>query len=310
MKVAARVVNRYPHAAGLVFAALAAIVYGLHPPAEQAAYSFGANAVCLALFALWSRGLGLMAYCIAKGLPLFRTREDIKQALIGGACQAWSSGAIIWALMFLSGPIVIIIVFAHTLMLLFFMAWRGEIKLDFLNIATTVMALFGLTLVLDVWHAHEVGHWIGALICLSAALATASRLYVYGHQTRLRDPIVVGAENMLIAAILTVPAIFLQMPRLPETAAGGMYIVVICLSFTAGAFFMFWGISLLGAFQYSLMAKIEPIFTALFSVLLLKEVMSLYQYIGMAFVLSSLAAYQILRSKKKVLAVEGDILRA
>jgi len=84
------------------------------------------------------------------------------------------------------------------------------------------------------------------------------------------------------------PALFFQMPRLPATLTGDAYVLLSCLSFTFGTFFMFWGISLLGSFQYSLMCKIEPIFTSIFSVLLLNEVLSAHQYGGIALVLASL----------------------
>lgn len=291
-------VKSSPRRAGLIAAIMASIAFGLYPAASRAVYADGGTAVCMVIVTAWARGLSMALYCILTRAPLFQTREDRKQAVIGGVFQACSNFGIFLALLYIPGPLVIIIVFSHTLMLLFFMAWRGEVKLDFLNVATTILALLGLTLVLDLWHAQPKTNWIGIALAFVSALATVSRLYVYGHQTKSRHPIVVGAENFLIAAVLTLLALFFQTPHLPASLMGNVYVLASCLSLTLGSFFMFLGISLLGSFQYSLMCKIEPIFTSIFSVLLLKEILSLHQYFGIALVLGSLAVYQIINQRQ------------
>jgi drug/metabolite transporter (DMT)-like permease len=288
-----------PRHQGLLFAVLASVVFGLYPAASRAVYADGGNVSAMIIMTAWARGLGMAISCLLTRSPLFQTREDRKQALIGGFFQACSNFGIFLALLYIPGPLVIIIVFTHTLMLLFFMAWRGELKLDFLNVATTVLALFGLTLVLDLWHPLPHANWIGIAFAFMSAVATLSRLYVYGKQTQSRQAIVVGAENFLVAALLTLVALFFQTPQLPVSLAGNAYLVAGCLSLTLGTFFMFLGISRLGAFQYSLMCKIEPIFTSLFSVLVLSEVLGFSQYVGMALVLGSLAAYQVISQWKK-----------
>jgi|GEM_PF-1094525 drug/metabolite transporter (DMT)-like permease len=298
MNALVRFFKANPHKVGLMCAALAALTYGLYPPASRAVYADGGNAVLLVIVMTWARGLGMGLYCALTRKPLFQTREDMKQGIIGGALQACSVFGIMFALLYIPGPLVIIIVYTHTLMLLFFMAWKGEIRLDGINIATTIMALFGLTLVLDLWHSQPEANWIGMGLAFMSALVAVGRLYVYGHQTQKRHPIVVGAENFLIAAVLTLPALFFQMPHLPASLTGDACLIAICASVIVANFCMFWGISLLGSFQYSLMAKLEPIFTSFFSVLLLNEVLSLHQYVGIALVTGSLAAYQIAQKRK------------
>lgn len=285
---------------GFVSVLLAALIFGLYPAALRGVYADGGNAVAMLVLMTVTRALGLAGYCFAKREPLFRTNEDRKQALIGGAFQACSIIGIFLSLLYIPGPLMIIVVFTHTLMLLFFMAWRGEIKLGFVNVTTTLIALLGLTFVLDVWHVQSGAHWLGFALAFMSALATLSRLYVYGHQTQERHPIVVGAENFLVAAILTLPALFFETPHLPVSLIGNIYVLIGAASLTFGSFFMFWGISFLGAFQYSLIAKVEPIFTSLFSALLLGEVLKTEQYAGIILVTGSLAAYQLLSCKKKL----------
>ncbi|MDD4617267.1 MAG: DMT family transporter [Alphaproteobacteria bacterium] len=286
-----------PQGTGLVVAFFACIVYGVYPAASRAFYADGGNAVGMAVTSACLRGLCLAAWCLFRHIPMFRTAEDRKQALIGGFFQACSNLGIFFALLYIPGPLVIIIVFTHTLMLLFFMAWRGEIKLDVLNISSTVIALVGLTLVLDLWRTQPKGNWIGIGFALISAFATVSRLYVYGKQTQTRNALAVGAENFLFAAGFVALSAFFEPPALATTVTGNIHLALSCLSLVAGTFLMFIGIAKLGAFQYSLMCKMEPIFTSIFSVLLLGEVLSAHQYVGIALVLGSLAAYQICRKE-------------
>ena len=123
-------------------------------------------------------------FCLLTRRPIFRTREDTRQAITGGFFQAVSIITLYMALEFLPGPLVIIILFTHTLMLLFYLAWRREIKLDRFTVLTTLTALGGLSLVLNIWQKQPIANIWGIMLALVAALATVSRLYVFGHQTQ------------------------------------------------------------------------------------------------------------------------------
>jgi drug/metabolite transporter (DMT)-like permease len=283
---------------GMIVAMIAGVLFGLFPASLRASYLEGATSAFAIILTTWVRALSMTAFCAATRTPLFPTRSIAKQAVVGGFFQCISIFGIVGALAYIPGPLVIIIVFSHTLMLLFFMAWRGEIKLDIVNIATTVIALIGLSMVLDIWHTQAHAKLIGMALAFMSALATVSRLYVYEHQTKDRNPIAVGAENFLVAAVLSFGIMFFQPPHAPTSLVGYLYTAAGCVSLTGGTFCMFYGISLLGSFQWSLFSKIEPVFTAIFSVLILKEVLAVYQYAGIAIVIGSLLAYQIIRQRQ------------
>ncbi len=282
---------------GIILAVIASISFGIYPAAIRFAYRDGGNAIFMIVLTTWMRALGLYLYCQFAGKSIFQTHTDFKQGVIGGLFQAISILGILGALVFIPGPIVIIIVFTHTLMLLFFMAWKKEIKLNFSTLTTTVIALFGLSLVLDIWKRQPGSYLIGVALAFLAALATVSRLYVYGHQTRERNPAVVGAENFLAAAVFILLSIPFQFPVLPATLVGLIWAIIAGISLTVGTFGMFYGISLIGSFHWSLFCKMEPIFTALFSVLILGETLKFHQYFGMLIVLSSLVCYQLMNRK-------------
>jgi drug/metabolite transporter (DMT)-like permease len=80
--------------------------------------------------------------------------------------------------------------------------------------------------------------------------------------------------------------------QLPVTPMGFTWLAVASGSLSLATFAMFYGVSLLGAFRYSLFAKMEPVFTSLFSVWFLGEILKPQQYIGIGIVIGSLVLYQ------------------
>jgi drug/metabolite transporter (DMT)-like permease len=206
-----------PDQIGIALAILAAVLFGVFPAGVRAVYADGGNVVFVMIATIWSRATGLTLYCLIKRKPMFNTAEDRRQALIGGVCQAFSSSATMTALTFMSGPLVIMVLFTHTLMLLMLLVWKGDIKFDASILGTTVAALIGLSIVLDIWHTQPPNNLWGIGCAFAAAMAIVVRMYVYGRQTRERNPAVVGAENFLVAAILTLVVLFFKAPQLPHS---------------------------------------------------------------------------------------------
>lgn len=291
---------------GFAIAVSSAIVFGFWPSAVRGVYANGGNVVFTLLLTTWVRALCMGGFCLLKRLPLFQSREDTKQAIIGGFFQAVCVIGLYAALVFLPGPLVIIILFSHTLMLLFYMAWRREIKLDRITVGTTLIALGGLSMVLNLWHTQTQGNIWGILLAFVGALATVSRLYVYGHETKTRHPIVVGAENFLLAAFFMMVVLFYDLPQAPTNVVGVAYAASGSLALTIGTMGMFYGISFLGSFQWSLFLKLEPVFTALFAALFLKEYLKSGQYIGILIVVSSLVFYQIVDHRRRRAILNQD----
>ena len=240
---------------GIIVAFVSAIVFGVYPVAARAVYADGGNAVFLILATTAARALSLAFFCVLKKKHLFATRDAVQQAFIGGAFQATSILGIFMALSWMSGPLVVVIVFTNTLMLLFFMMWRGEIKIDALTIILTALALFGLSLILDVWFQPQSVSLLGMMCAGIAAVATASRLYVYGRLMRTRDPAIVGAEAFLCAFLFGLLVLAFKAPQLPVSLAGYGWAAVSAGALAVGTFGMFYGIALLGSFRFSLVNK-------------------------------------------------------
>ncbi len=284
---------------GIFIALLSAIIFGAHTPAERAVYADGGSVAPVLVVTIWARAMAMGLYCLITRKALYQSRENFKQAFIGGSFQIFSTLALLCALLYLPAPIAIVIAFSHTLMLLFFLAWRKEVRLDALTLATTCIALIGLSFVIDLWHTQPKGSWIGIGLAFLSAMSNASRMYVYGHQTQARNPAIVGAETFLLAAPLASLILFVAPLHLPASSVGYVWLSVASGSYALGTFFFFYGISLLGSFRYSLFSKVEPIFTSLFSVWFLGETLKSQQYVGIFIVIGGLALYQMSEQWRK-----------
>jgi drug/metabolite transporter (DMT)-like permease len=56
---------------------------------------------------------------------------------------------------------------------------------------------------------------------------------------------------------------------------------------------MFYGIAYLGSYKFSMIMKLEPVFTTIFGIVLVNDVLDNVQYAGIALVLFSLIALQL-----------------
>lgn len=278
---------------GLILAALAAVTFGLYPPATKMAYQLGANSSFIILTTTFSRALALAGYCLLMRIPILPARENIRPILIGGLLQTLSIFGILASLHYLPGPVAVTIIFTHTMMLLLYMSYRGETQLTPTAIGCTIIALIGVGFVVNVWHQTAPLPAFGIALALVGALATMSRLYVFGKQVIDTNPAAVGAQVFGMATIFCLAIALFSWPIPPTLSAGYLWTALACLSLILGSFAMFFGIAAIGSFEFSLMVKLEPVFTAAFSLWLLGELLTVGQYFGMGLVLSSQLVYQI-----------------
>ncbi len=284
---------------GLICALVSAVLYGLFPSAFKEVYAAGGNVALVTVLSMWLRASFVAGTCIKKGHHLFATRSDIKVSILSGLLQAIALLSQYASIKFLPSPIAIIIFYTHTLMLLFFMAWRGEVILDKLTVITTAMALLGLSFVIDVWHVHNEARLIGIGLGFLGAACTVGTLYMVGKQSKIRNPLVVSAETFMIAAIFATAICFVQHPTLPNGGPAYGWLGLGCACLIVSTFLRAYGIAFLGTFRWSLYLKLEPVFTALFSAVVIGEYLKLSQYAGILIVLSSLATFQIVEQRKK-----------
>lgn len=292
-----------------VFVTLVAFaISSIYPTATKFAYADGANTIFVLWISMFIRTIVLMCACAVTRRPIFDSRAYQKVSCLAGGLQALSAAGVIIALAFLPVALVGTVAATHTLVLLLFMGARGEASFSPMTLVITLSALVGLTFVLDVWHQQPVANWIGIALSIMASVTAAARVYIFGKQMSARNPAVVGAESSLFASLFVLLLAFWQVPVVPETINGLGWSLLCGLAIGLGAIGMFFGIALLGSFRWSLLSKVEPIFMALYAVVLMDEYLNPSQYFGVSVVIASLVAYQIFshRKEQKLKAIESE----
>lgn len=279
---------------GTFICLFAAVVFGLYPPAAKAAYEDGANIVFIVLLTTFMRFVAMYGFAYLNGIrTFFETSQARKLSFWGGLFQAASIVGILGGAYYLPGAVVIIIMFTYSLMLLFYSAWRGNYKLNSINIAMTITGLVGLFFVLGLMDEDVVLNPTGVMLSIVAAFATFVRVTLFSMQNKSRSPSVVGMEAYLIAFFFLCFLLPFDLPSAPHSLYGWGMALLSGLSLAIGSFGIFYGISFLGPYRFSMVTKFEPIFTVFFGLLLLGEILVLSQYIGILVVIGSLITLQI-----------------
>lgn len=186
-------------------------------------------------------------------------------------------------------------------MLLLLSVWKGEIQLTILNFSATLFALFGLSLVLNIYSGAGFSFYspLGVALAFLAAIATFMRVYIYGKKSLAHSPLVIGAENFIVALGFLSFLVFWEGPILPETNLGFFMAFLASFSLVVGSFGFFYGVAILGAYRTSMIMKLEPIFATIFGVLLVYENLSMNQYFGILIVVLSLVSLELFNRQKQ-----------
>lgn len=284
---------------GIIICLISAMISGLYPPAARAVYLDGGNITFVVLATTFFRMVGFCIFASIKNEKIFQNLEECKTSIYAGFLQALSIIGILGGAYFLPGAVVVIIMFTYSLMLLLFSAWRGEMKLNLSNSLSTIAALLGLALVLNISENNTSYPIVGVLLSFMAAFATFGRIYIFGQQSKSRHPFVTGSEAFIVAFGVLSLLIFWDTPQLPETSFGIIMIIATSLSLAISSFGMFYGIAYLGPYKFSMIMKLEPVFTTLFGIILISDVLNTGQYIGIAIIVISLISLQVFDKQKQ-----------
>lgn len=284
---------------GFLLALLSCLFFAFYGPSTRGAYAEGASASFVIVFSTFWRAFFLWVESWRRGQILFGNPAIKRTAFAGGFAQALSIIGILGALAYLPAPVMQTMLFFSTIILMFIAVAKGEAKLNVANLLTTGITIIALTFVVNFWYLETTYSTIGFLLAALAVLATAGRVYVYGQQTKTRDPVVVGAESFIVATLLLMILPFFSTVVLPQTAVGWAYAALATFSLVSGTFGMLYSLSHIGSFRFSLMAKSEVIFNAVISILLLGEVLQSHQYAGMLVASITLVLYQLYETRQK-----------
>jgi drug/metabolite transporter (DMT)-like permease len=192
-----------------------------------------------------------------------------------------------------------IILFTYPLMLYVLLVLKGKESLNHFVIVSIIATIIGLGLVVNINTDFMSLQFIGILFAFIAALSTTSRVYVFGNILQSRDAPTIGAESYLFTLIFCGALLFYEIPIAPETFNGWFWAFLSALTSTIGGFAILYSIQMIGSFRFSFISKLEPVFSALIAALLIGEVLSLTQYLGIGIVIASLIFYQMRQIQKR-----------
>lgn len=277
---------------GYILIFLAALAYSLYPSGARLSYQHGANPTFLIVATTLARTCALVWAARVAGAPLREISTGLSGAFGAGLLQALTIVAIMCSLDYLPGPVMCTILFTHTLMLLGILYLRGEATVSWLAVGSSVVALVGIALVVDVLHNLSGSSGVGVLWAALAAVCSANRLYMYGKQVERGAAEVVGARAFIVASACMPLVALWETPQIPHTVRGVVGVLLASFSLASGTVLFFIALKKIGSFRSSLMLKSEPIFNVITAWLILGERLSFTQYLGIALVMGSLIVYQ------------------
>jgi drug/metabolite transporter (DMT)-like permease len=286
---------------GIFLAVSGSLLFALTPAAAGAVYQQGANAVFVIMMTCLMRAGFLTAFCHIQKISMFETKSQTKLTALAGLIQFTSVSCMLGSMMYISGSISTVILFTFPFLLYLWSLLRGQEVFLWSIFVALILGFVGLVLAvggIDPNHHRLSGLGIG-MACV-AAIATTARFYIFGREMETRHPIAVGAETFCIVSLLLPLLLVLDRPEMPHTLSGWGFALALGLSASFASFVMFYGISKIGSFQYAFFSKLEPIFAALLSFLILHEILKPSQYLGMILVVVSLIFYHVIKSKKSV----------
>jgi drug/metabolite transporter (DMT)-like permease len=191
-------------------------------------------------------------------------------------------------------PTAILSYFTYPLLTGLTAAFVGLEPLRWKGILCAAVAFCGLALLID---AHPAGlalagvaYAIGAACCRTAVLLV-TRAYLVGADARLTT-----WYSMLSSTAIFIAAAFAEHAwNMPQSALSWTCLVALSLATTAAILFVFLSTVRIGAFRTAVIMHLEPLTATILSAVVLAEVITPVQAIGVIIMLAALIAFQIWR---------------
>jgi drug/metabolite transporter (DMT)-like permease len=191
-------------------------------------------------------------------------------------------------------PTAILSYFTYPLLTGLTAAFAGLEPLRWKGMLCAIVAFCGLALLID---AHPAGfalagviYAIGAAGCRTAVLLM-TRAYLVGADARLTT-----WYSMLSSTAIFLAASFAQGAwHMPHSGLAWTYLVTLSLATTAAILFVFVSTVRIGAFRTAVIMHLEPLTATILSGVVLGEIITPLQALGVVIMLAGLVAFQIWR---------------
>jgi len=281
--------------AGVPLALAAAVAFALANTSATLAYQNGSNPITIAAARFVLPIVVLSFWLYLGGSPLRLPSSQGRIAAVLGVITAIYNLALLSAINIIPLALAVLVFYLFPLIAIVILSSFRLEKLRTPTILMMALALGGLTLALNP-RAGSLDY-LGVALAFVAALGLGTVIVVSGQIVRAADSRPVTLYMATIASISLVTFCFLKGEFvLPQNGLGWVGFAGAAVFYTFAMVSFYIAISKIGPTNVALLSYTEPVAAAGLSVILLGQVLDLYQVVGIALVITALIGAVLSRS--------------
>ncbi|AVK85963.1 hypothetical protein C3943_21950 [Lysinibacillus sp. B2A1] len=274
---------------GIIYAIISAICFGIMPIFAIKAYSYGISVYTLLVLRFSISSLLFFLFLLWKKIPFKIGKMDLKLLfLLGGVLFTLLSVLHFESLKYLSSAMAVLLLFSFPIFVSIFSFLIYKEKLKIKSIIALFFTFISMIFLLGV--SFQGINMKGVFLAILAAIVYALYMILGKKVTDNNSPVVTSTYVTSFAA-LGVLFIGLITRELHWNFASNAWIYIfsiVLVSTIIGEITLFKSLQILNSTNVSMISMVEPIFTSIFGLLFLQEVMQPPQLLGGFFILIGL----------------------
>lgn len=272
---------------GAFLVLFSAFGFGLMPVFALYAYDAGINVSTLLFLRFSLAGLVFLAYVIYKYGPVrLKARDFANLFFLGGICYTLQSTFYLTAVRYISPSLTALLLYTYPIIVMAVSGWLDRERPTRTTLVSAAVSFFGVLLILGT--SYGAINATGILFALSASVVYSVYI-IYGNRVIKSTPPLVTSTFVSVFAATGIFILSKFSGGISFSFGATAWLSVLGLAFfsTIVAILCFFrGMELLGPTRSSILSMMEPVFTVIFSLLILKDVLTAAQFAGGAAVLA------------------------
>jgi drug/metabolite transporter (DMT)-like permease len=272
---------------GAVLSLLSALGFGLLPIFALFAYQGNISVTTLLLIRFSLTAVLLFIYVFIKFKRISLTKKDwLALLILGGICYTLQSRLYFTSVKYISSSLAVLLLYTYPIIVTALSFFLDKEKITMKMGVSLSISFAGLIMILGTSIGKVNG--LGILMALGASFIYSTYIILGNRILKRMPPLVASAFIALFSAIgiLILGSFTDGISFRFETTVWFPIVGLVLFSTVLAMLFFFRGMELLGPAKASIISMIEPVFTAIFSTILLSDHLTIFQLIGGAIVLT------------------------